>query len=163
MKFSNWFFRGLIAWLSLSIILNILTFTYSFVHASVQFLPRFLLAWVPGLNVLWWVALIFILGKLCCDDTVCNFLGSYKDYIEYFRSLCGFKYETVCCSVNGVYVIGKIVDKFEKDGQVWASVACGTWPFQFHLLMPFDTLLIMDESHHCCDDVCDVWNEHEGE
>lgn len=91
-EYSLRFIRGFIAFCILLVLKRSIAYIYVFIRASVAWLPHSALAWVPGIDVLWWVLIILGLGYVVGSEHIAGFCENgyrgIKSSLEKFMHCC---------------------------------------------------------------------------
>lgn len=128
MIWNQWIIRGVLGWLFLKISLSWVSYLYAFATWVVGWLPHFTLAWVPGINMVWFSALVVGLGRSLSQIQWDNMYGELVKFTGRFlwSSLwSGFTQsgQRVLVTFSGsmpriMYVVREVE---RKDG-VWCQV-----------------------------------------
>lgn len=131
----KWIFRGLLGWAFLLLATKSLGLLWMLVNAVVHWMPRASLAWVPGINLVWFFILVVAMGRVLSSEMSESLKGSicahFKRCPALARWCACFSCVASSIKVHKVvvplsqgrgYKIGTLIALFDKDSQQWGQV-----------------------------------------
>ena len=133
----KWIVRGLLGWFVLLVSLRCFGCFMFCVNATVQWLPRAALAWVPGINIIWFAILVLGMGRLLSSESIepvaqlwvirlkrCPCLCSWcKCFSQLCLGRCGnTKKVAVPLQQGSGYRMGTVIGTFVRNEQTWCQV-----------------------------------------
>ena len=144
--------RGTVAWIIILIMYAIISIAYHQLHELVQFLPTFTLSWVPGIDLIWVLILIHLMGTAldCINHEECILnLCNYCKYCTKSKWICCYTSKIkVAVPIQQAYVLGSVISSIEKNGKLWYLVAYGPCMLRTKALFLQEDVMIMNDAEH---------------
>lgn len=171
----KWLCRGMLGWVAGWLGIKVLSVGMQLVNETVKWLPRVALAWVPGVNVLWFFILIVSLGRFLsssCGEGFfksCCYNAAHKRCFASYCACIKKIVASVCCGRKKVAIVlpngegyrcAILTDTYEKDGKMWGEVMCSSifGVFRNKQLIAMSDMISLDEFKsvgNTCETVCD--------
>jgi len=124
----TWLYRGVLGTAGIVIFIRVMSSVYALLYVCTMWLPRSSLVWVPGIDILWIIIFVVVIGRILSLATVDIWIKRFYSDLMHRIWHSGYFLEADCPWVafpshdTGNMLCGYKIGDITQDGKVWAIV-----------------------------------------